>query len=212
MGRGLTRRDCANPTLAFRECGEGETLLVLHGSGGSGADWRTLMRALAPLYRVVAPDLAGDFGSLALPSGTVFGLDDEIRALSLLLPACGGKFHLVGHSNGGPVAVGLALADPARVVSLTLIEPMLERDWPTAGAAGPLARHLPVLAERTLLVRGELSPAPVRRQVDALRAYMPSSALAIVPGAAGLSPLTHSAALVAALMQHLHAAFERTMR
>jgi pimeloyl-ACP methyl ester carboxylesterase len=88
----------------------------------------------------------------------------------------------------------------------------IELDWQASFAADPGAPRLSVLAERTLLVRGERSPAPMRRLVDALHALMLGSARAIVPGAAHLIPLTHPAALFAVLMQHLHAAFERRMR
>jgi lipase len=278
MSRCLTRRDFAKPSLAYCERAEGETVLLLHGSGSRGAVWRQLMDALQPLYRVVAPDLTGYGGSAAWPASAPFGLHDEIRALQLL-PCCAGKFYLVGYSYGGLVACCLALVEPARVLSLTLVEPMLfaalrysgdrtaydalrsiqdqftaaiasgnrglamglfidfwagagswmalpvavrrsmlgvankiELDWQASFAADPGAPRLSVLAERTLLVRGERSPEPVRCLVDALHAFMPGSARAIVPGVAHLIPLTHPAALFAVLMQHLHAAFERRMR
>jgi pimeloyl-ACP methyl ester carboxylesterase len=52
-----------------------------------------------------------------------FDLEAERRALAALLPCCG-KIHVVGYSYGGAVALHLALANPARVRTLTLIEPV----------------------------------------------------------------------------------------
>jgi pimeloyl-ACP methyl ester carboxylesterase len=42
-----------------------------------------------------------------------------------VLRAAGDRFHLVGHSYGGAVALKAALAQPERVLSLTLFEPVL---------------------------------------------------------------------------------------
>jgi len=216
MGRIETRFDGAAPAFACRECGEGETVLLLHGAVGSAADWRPVMHALQPLYRVVVAGQNGDGAWVPSPAGATFRLRDEIRTRELR-SSCPGEFHLVGHSDGALAALALALDDPARIISLTLVEPVV-RDRAFAGdclapvATGSRARRFSVLAERTLLVRGELAPEPVCFQVDALHALVPGSALTIVPAGAQLSPRTDPAALVAALMQHLHAAFERRMR
>jgi pimeloyl-ACP methyl ester carboxylesterase len=41
-----------------------------------------------------------------------------------LIPCCDGDFHLVGYSYGGAVALALAVAQPLRIKSLTLIDPV----------------------------------------------------------------------------------------
>lgn len=82
------------------------------------------MDALQPLYRVAAPDLIGYGGSPVWPPDTPFDLDDELRALQDVLPCCAKKYHLVGYSYGGVVALHLAIANPSRILSLTLIEPV----------------------------------------------------------------------------------------
>jgi pimeloyl-ACP methyl ester carboxylesterase len=109
--------------LAYREAGAGETVLMLHGSAGSHVLWRRLGITLEGRYRVVAPDLLGYGQSSVLPNGRSFPLEEEIALLRRLLPGDGGA-HLVGYSYGGVLALGLALADPQKLSSLTLIEPV----------------------------------------------------------------------------------------
>jgi len=122
--RAETRPSRHLPPLHHIEAGTGETVLLLHGSAGSGALWRPTMAALQPLYRAVAPDLIGYGRSPAWCADVPYGIDSETRALERLLPSCADKYHLVGHSYGGVVALMLALANPVRVRTLTLIEPV----------------------------------------------------------------------------------------
>jgi pimeloyl-ACP methyl ester carboxylesterase len=114
----------ARPALGYVEAGAGETILLLHGSAASGAMWRPVMAALRPLYRVVAPDLIGYGKSAPWQGSNAFSARDEARALQAILPCCGEPYHLVGYSYGGLVALCLALSNPVRVRTLTLIEPV----------------------------------------------------------------------------------------
>src|SRR5262245_30726925 len=96
-----------------------ETVLLLHCSGSSGAQWRSLIEKMRRRYRVVAPDLIG-YGQAAPWSGEgAFSLAREAAALRIPDE----PFHLVGHSYGGGVALHIARTRPDRVLSLTLIEP-----------------------------------------------------------------------------------------
>ena len=97
---------------------------LLHGSASSGALWHHTKGALQSRYRCIAPDLVGYGSSAAWPQQAAFGLGAELRAIEPLLQCCADTFHLVGHSYGGVLALHLALADPGRVQSLTLIEPV----------------------------------------------------------------------------------------
>jgi pimeloyl-ACP methyl ester carboxylesterase len=104
-----------------------ETVLLLHCSGSSGAQWRSLAEKLAPRYRVIAPDLIG-YGSAAPWSGRgQFCVAQEVAALRTARPAfqptLDQPVHLVGHSYGGGVALHIARTRPELLRSLTLIEP-----------------------------------------------------------------------------------------
>jgi pimeloyl-ACP methyl ester carboxylesterase len=127
---------------AYVESGSGETVVLLHGSAGSSALWRKTTEALGQLYRVVAPDLIGYGKSAAWPHGRDFAIEAETRALTPLLPCCA-PYHLVGYSYGGVVALALALENPARVRTITLIEPVsftVLRQKPTEPAFSALVR------------------------------------------------------------------------
>jgi pimeloyl-ACP methyl ester carboxylesterase len=116
----------AEMKIGAREEGRGPAVVLLHSSMGSKSQWRTLMESMRGTHRLIAIDLHG-YGESAMPaSGDRHSLLDEVRLVQLKLAqvlAPGERFHLVGHSFGGGVALRLAHANPARVRSLTLYEP-----------------------------------------------------------------------------------------
>ena len=142
-----------------------ETVVLLHGSAGSSAVWRHTKSALRP-YRCIAPDLIGYGTSAAWPSHASFGLDAELHAIEPLLQCCADTFHLVGYSYGGVLALHLALANPPRVRSLTLIEPVFFAALKYTGDWTPYFQFCRVRDEFvTALARGDRELA-MRRFVD----------------------------------------------
>lgn len=108
-------------TLALERTGEGEPVLFLHGLGLDRSVWDDVATALAPRFDTVRLDLRGH-GASSLPEGPYAHHDDALRVLDALeLP----RAHLVGLSMGGQVALDTALAHPARVASLTLVDSAL---------------------------------------------------------------------------------------
>jgi pimeloyl-ACP methyl ester carboxylesterase len=85
-------------------------------------------------------------------------------------------------------------------------------DWEACFAFDPPAEALAALGPRTLLVRGDRSPEPMIRLVDSLYTLMPGCERTIVPGATHLLPITHDAQIASALVGHLHASAERSLR
>jgi pimeloyl-ACP methyl ester carboxylesterase len=117
----------ANPRLARMSSPllEPCTVVMLHGTGNSGAMWRRVSDALPIGCVAVTPDLIGYGAGAAWPAGAAaFSMVDEVRAIIPALPANCHHFHLLGYSYGGAVALAWALAEPRRVLSLTLIEPV----------------------------------------------------------------------------------------
>lgn len=110
--------------LAWRETGGGEPVVLLHSGGFSSRQWRKLSEALAPGFRVLAPDLLGYGASSPWPDGAPFALGQDLALLERLLDEAGAPVHLVGHSYGGLLALKLALARPGAVRSLALYEPV----------------------------------------------------------------------------------------
>ena len=120
-------------TLAHTATGSGETVVLLHCSASSGSQWRALAGQLQDRFHVIAPDLYGYGASEPWGGCGPFSLAAEAESVAALIARCAGPVHLVGHSYGGAVALRLALDQPARLHSLTLIEPVafhLLRDAP----------------------------------------------------------------------------------
>ena len=65
----------------FREAGSGTTVVCIHSSASSSAQWRALMERLADRFRVIAVDLYGSGGTAAWPQDEPMKLGDEIALL-----------------------------------------------------------------------------------------------------------------------------------
>lgn len=106
--------------IRYYTAGVGEPLVVIHGGGGDARTWRENIEALAENYTVYAPDLPGYGGSEPL-DGTYFipELSDFIDSFAEMLGL--EKFHLVGHSLGGGIALNYALESPHRIRKLVLV-------------------------------------------------------------------------------------------
>ncbi len=95
-------------------------VLLLHGLGSVGADWRFQFDALAGAgYRVLAPDLRGFGRSSAPPEVTVPAMAGDMVHLLARLGAV--PAHVVGLSMGGVVALQLAIDHPEVVRRLVLV-------------------------------------------------------------------------------------------
>jgi pimeloyl-ACP methyl ester carboxylesterase len=117
----------------FREAGAGPAVVCVHASASSSAQWRPLMDRLAPRFRTLAVDLYGSGKSARWPSSQTLSLADEVSFLDPVLAAAGDRFHLVGHSYGGAVALKAALAYPDR--------PTVARPLRTRALLAPLRRR-----------------------------------------------------------------------
>ena len=104
------------------QAGRGEPVLLLHGFGCSSHSWRLVIPALARRYRVIAPDLNGHGWTQRPRDASAYTLEGQEAMLLGLLERLGvERFHLVGHSYGGGLAIWLAARHPQRVRSLALL-------------------------------------------------------------------------------------------
>ena len=157
-------RDVDVTPIAWRELGEGETVLFLHGLGMTRTGWDAVMRPLATGYRCVAWDMPGYGASMPLEH---FSLEAAADAAAGLIVELGGSAHVVGMSMGGMVALQLALRHPAVVRSLVLVDTS-----PAFGLDGTdpdewqAARLAPLLAGAQIedfaepVLRGVMAPDP----------------------------------------------------
>ena len=106
------------------DSGEGQAVLLLHGSGpgvSAYANWRRTIPALSTRLRVLAPDAVG-FGFTERPVDVVYDVDTWVGQAIGLLDALGlEKASIVGNSFGGALALRLAARHPERVDRLVLM-------------------------------------------------------------------------------------------
>src|SRR4051812_7665553 len=94
-------------------------LLLIHGLGGSAANWTAVAPAIARERRVLVPELPGH--GLSAPLAAAPGLAPFADALAAVLAQEGvERTPVVGHSMGGAVALRLAVRWPALVSGIVL--------------------------------------------------------------------------------------------
>lgn len=102
--------------------GDATPLVLIHGFGSDLSTWMFNQAALAEARPVIALDLPGHGASdKNVGAGDVPAFAEVV--LGLLDDLAIARAHLAGHSLGGAVALELALADPGRIASLTLLAP-----------------------------------------------------------------------------------------
>lgn len=111
--------------LSIIEAGRGgRPLLLVHGFTGAKEDFADHADAFAADgWWVVAPDLRGHGASAAPTEEDAYSLDIFAADVDGLVGALGwSRFVLLGHSMGGMIAQVVALADPARLDGLILMD------------------------------------------------------------------------------------------
>jgi 2-succinyl-6-hydroxy-2,4-cyclohexadiene-1-carboxylate synthase len=129
-----------------------ETLVLLHGFGGTHRAWDPVLPELDPQrYNPLVPDLRGH------------GTKSAVRPISFdgcvadVLAAAPERFVLVGYSMGGRVAQHVALAAPERVSRLVLCAT-------SAGIADPDVRAARIAEDRAFA--GDLEAMTIEQYAD----------------------------------------------
>lgn len=127
-------------TIAYREMGAGDPIVLLHGNPTSSYLWRDVMPALAPLGRVIAPDLIGHGDSDKLPASDGddrYSFATSYRYLDGLFQALGitEKVTLVIHDWGSALGFHWAQKHPDAVRGIAYMEAVVMPlptwdDWP----------------------------------------------------------------------------------
>lgn len=110
--------------IAYDTAGEGEPVVLLHGSALSKAVWRGFgyVRELREHHRLVFVDLRGHGRSEKPTAPTGYAIDSFVEDVLAVLDAEGiAQAHVVGYSLGGRVALNLGIAAPERVRTLGLL-------------------------------------------------------------------------------------------
>jgi pimeloyl-ACP methyl ester carboxylesterase len=107
--------------LHYVIAGQGDPVVLLHGWPQTWYEWRKIIPVLAQRYTVIAPDMRG-IGDSSKPVG---GYDKRTVAddiYKLVRHLGHEKIFLVGHDWGGPTAYAYAVAHPADVRKLVILD------------------------------------------------------------------------------------------
>ena len=142
----------------YTDEGQGETVILLHGTASSLHTWNQWAQKLKQQYRVVRLDLTGS-GLTGPDVEDRYEIPDDVALLEALIQSLNlNAFHLAGSSLGGRIAWAYSLEHPEKVKTLTLINSLgyPQESWPPAIELA----QWPVLD--TLF--GSISPRPVFAQ------------------------------------------------
>lgn len=153
--------------MAQQPMGNQATIICLHASGSSGAQWSALRAQLEPDVQVLTPDLHGHGAGPAW-----HGFDEDVVAadaarVARFAATVAGEIHLVGHSYGGAIALRTALYHPERVKSVTVYEPVAFRllfDY--YGRRRPAAEIIEVASDMRRHLRSDNMPGAAARFID----------------------------------------------
>lgn len=116
-------------TMHYHEAGSGDrgAVLFIHGSGPGASGWSNF-KGNYPLlaergYRTIVPDTMG-YGYSTKPEEGAFSLDDVAAQYKALLDSLGiDRVTVIGNSQGGAIAIAMALNYPDLVAKLVLMAP-----------------------------------------------------------------------------------------
>ena len=106
--------------LYYREFGQGDPIVILHGLFGFSDNWQTIAKALAEEQLVITPDLRNHGRSPHLPTHSYPEMADDLKAF--LENHWIFTSSLIGHSMGGKVAMQFALDHPDMVDKLVVVD------------------------------------------------------------------------------------------
>jgi pimeloyl-ACP methyl ester carboxylesterase len=191
----------------YEDDGAGQPLVLLHPGMADSRAWEGNVEGLAKHFRVFRPDRRGHGRTADVPGPITYDLMAR-DTIAFLERVVGGPAHLVGHSDGAPVALLTALLRPELVTRLVLASGVfhhggwapgaIELDEETTaffidyyGAVSPDGReHFPVLAVKLHRMHSE---EPTLR-VEDLSGY-PGPSLVMVGDDEEEIPIEHSLAL-----------------
>jgi pimeloyl-ACP methyl ester carboxylesterase len=162
------------------DSGDGPPLILVHPGVGDSRIWDPVMPALTATHRVIRYDARG-FGRSPAPTVQFSLYDDLLTVLDHFQIT---RTPIVGCSQGGDCALGLAVLQPQRVSALVLLcpgisgyrwpdEPEIDAAWEQAEADGVEA-----LAQLGLRLWGAAgsTPAAVEQLRSAAKAWLANEA------------------------------------
>lgn len=113
--------------LFYRQMGEGQPVIILHGIFGISDNWVSIGKRIADQYEVFVVDQRNHGQSPHSDTFNYFALADDLYEFiedhQIVNPI------LIGHSMGGKVAMNFALDNPGKIEKLVVVDISL-REYP----------------------------------------------------------------------------------
>jgi len=117
--------------IAYGGAGDGDDVVLVHGTPTSSLIWREIVDRLAPSYRVHWLDLPG-YGASEKFAGQDVRLRVFARTLREFIEHAGiDRPHLVGHDFGAATVLGAHLIEKIPVASLAVADGVVLNSWGT---------------------------------------------------------------------------------
>lgn len=164
-------------SIAWREAGDGEPVVFLHGLGGTRSAWGPQLRALSARFRCIAWDMPG-YGHSALIEPLTYGaIADALVGLLDHLEI--ERADLVGLSFGGMHALHTAINHPDRVRRMVLadtspafgMDGTTRDDWVASRLAPLDAGHTPAGAAEQIIDAITAHPLTGRVRDETIAAF-----------------------------------------
>lgn len=115
-------------SLYYTEQGQGDCILLIHGSLCDYRYWRWQLQALAENNMVIAASLRRCWPEVGEHPNAQYSVSQHSQDLTSFLRGQNKKAHIVGHSRGASVATMMALEAPDVCSSITLADPGFKID------------------------------------------------------------------------------------
>jgi len=117
-------------SMAYRDEGEGDPLVFVHGIPSWGYLWRRIAPHFEDEYRVIVPDLVG-YGNSDMRDGFDRSIRAQEQALTDLLDGLGiDDYTAVAHDIGGGAILRMAAHQPDRISQLVCSNVVCYDSWP----------------------------------------------------------------------------------
>jgi 3-oxoadipate enol-lactonase len=125
----MDKVDVHGINIAYKRCGKGSPLLLVHGFPLDSTSWNEVVPFLENNFELIVPDLRG-FGQSTTTTSlyTIANMADDLAGLLDHLKI--EKASLAGHSMGGYVALAFAKKYPQRMNGLGLVSSQAAADTP----------------------------------------------------------------------------------
>jgi len=160
-------------SLAYSECGRGETVLLIHGSNSDLRTWRTIQGGLCRHHHVVAYSRRFHWPNVPIAAGVDYAMEEQANDVREILQQLElQRVTLIGHSYGAFLCLLAAMQHPTPVGRLVLVEPpvmsLFVSSKPTPGEMARLFATRPALgfAVAKLGTLGMLPAAAALRRND----------------------------------------------